>query len=175
MMKGSKMIRIGGYLGLLFALVVTTELRAQRVPKALRDDIKISHYMAIGPDAVRLLIDPISKSFYYTTFSGDIIRVAEDFAGNRYLVREYTAADHGITRLQGASFLDSTLFLVGNISVNRGKGTKGIMMKGKLNKNGRRDWTLGFITEDVGSTKTIFDHGFNGTVISPDGKYIFVN
>src|SRR5690606_29952081 len=115
------------------------------------------------------------KDFYYTTFSGDIIRVARDFAGNKYLVKEYTAADHGITRWQGAAFLDSTLFLVGNISVNRGKGTKGIMMKGKLNKNGRRDWSLGFITEDVGSTKTIFDHGFNGTVISLDGKYIFVN
>src|SRR5690606_8847070 len=143
--------------------------------KALRDDIKIEHHTASGPDAVRLLSDPVTNSFYYTTFSRDVIRSAEDFAGNFHLVNEYTAADHGITRLQGASFLDSTLFLVGNISVNGGKGTKGIMMKGKLNRQGKRDWSLGFITEEVGSTKTVFDHGFNGTVISPDKKYIFVN
>ena len=175
MVTVNKRILLRGPVCLVLALVLSTGLRAQHVPTALRDDIQISHYMAIGPDAVRLLIDPVSKSFYYTTFSGDVIRIAVDFAGNRYLVKEYTAADHGITRLQGASFLDSTLFLVGNISVNRGKGTKGIMMKGKLNRDGKRDWSLGFITEDVGSTKTIFDHGFNGTVISPDKKYIFVN
>ena len=86
------------FLCLVFALLITTGLSAQHVPVALRDDIKISHFMAIGPDAVRLLIDPVTGDFYYTTFSGDVIRVAEDFAGNRYLVREYTAEDHGITR-----------------------------------------------------------------------------
>src|SRR5690606_34219176 len=101
--------------------------------------------------------------------------VREDMAGNRFLQTEYTAADHGITRLQGAVFIDSTLYLIGNISVNRGKGTKGIMMRGALNSTGRRDWTLGFITEDVGSTKTVFDHGFNGVAASLDKKYLFIN
>src|SRR5690606_2211371 len=66
-------------------------------------------------------------------------------------------------------------YLIGNISVNRGKGTKGIMMRGALNSTGRRDWTLGFITEDVGSTKTVFDHGFNGVAASLDKKYLFIN
>jgi hypothetical protein len=148
---------------------------SQHHPVALRDDITISDYISVGPNAVRILLDPVTKDIFYTTFEGGIVRVRHDFAGNKYLEEEYTAADHSITRLQGAVFLDSTLYLVGNISVNRGKGTKGIMMKGQLNKSGKRDWSLVFITEDVGSTKTIYDHGFNGIVISPDKKYFYIN
>ena len=168
---------------LTFALVTLTSaivmanvnVEGQHRPVALRNDIMIADYMAVGPSAVRLLVDPVSKDFYYTTFEGEVMRVCHDLAGNRYLSQEYTAADHGITRLQGAVFLDSTLFLVGNITVNRGKGTKGLMMKGTLNRSGKRDWSLSFITEDVGSTKTIYDHGFNGIVISPDKRHIFIN
>lgn len=161
----------------LWALLLSCAISVygQRTPQALRDDITISHYMAVGPSAVRLLVDPVTGNFFYTTFEGEVISVREDMAGNRYLQTEYTAADHGITRLQGAVFIDSTLFLVGNISVNRGKGTKGILMKGQLNSAGKRDWSLSFITADVGSTKTVFDHGFNGIVASLDKRYLFIN
>lgn len=67
-MVSSATIRFTTLLNLCLILFVTTGLRAQRVPKALRDDIKIEHHTAIGPDAVRLLIDPVTNSFYYTTF-----------------------------------------------------------------------------------------------------------
>jgi glucose/arabinose dehydrogenase len=144
-------------------------------PVALRDDIKVDHVMTIVPQAVRILKAPLTDDFYFTTFNGDVYQIKNIDSAEPVSHKIFSADDHGITRLQGAAFLQNTLFLVGNVSVNNNKGTKGRMVKYEMYSSGPHKLTEVFNTEEIGSTKTTFDHGFNGVVISPDGKYIFVN
>lgn len=143
-------------------------------PVALRPDIKIEHFMTVGPQAVRLLQEPASGDLYYTTFDGNVFRIKND-AQQPVAEQIFSAQDHGITRLQGAAFHKNTLFLCGNISVNNNKGTKGRMVRYKMVPSGDHEMTVVFNTVEIGSTKTVFDHGFNGVAVSPDGKYIYVN
>lgn len=144
-------------------------------PVALRPDIKIAHVMAVSPEAVRILQEPGTGHFYYTTFDGGVYRIKNINAAKPVTEKIFSAADHGITRLQGAAFRHNTLFLCGNISVNNNKGTRGRMVRYQMLPAGTPKMTEVFNTVEIGSTKTVFDHGFNGLAVSPDGKYIFVN
>jgi glucose/arabinose dehydrogenase len=47
--------------------------------------------------------------------------------------------------------------------------------KGKLAADGKRVWTTLVSTEPYQKSNTQFDHTFNGIVISPDGKYLYMN
>lgn len=135
--------------------------------------------MTVGPEAVRLIQEPVSGDFYYTTFDGNVFQIKNNNGQEPTSQQLFSAEDHGITRLQGAVFLKNTLFLCGNISVNDKKGTKGRMVRYQIDpgkpSSGRPEMTVVFNTVEIGSTKTVFDHGFNGLAISPDGKYIYVN
>ena len=163
---------------LLLMAVVTctqTEQELPRRPVSLRPDISVEHFLKVGPGCLRILQDPITKDLFYTTFTGDVFRVIKNRWGRPESERVYSAADHGITRLQGAAFSDSTLFLIGNFKVNNGKGTKGIGMRSTLTPGGVRALSLLFITEEIGGTKTIFDHGFNGIAVDPEKKFLYIN
>ncbi len=151
------------------------KIAGRQVPVALRSDIHIEHFLEVGPECVRILHDPVNNRIWYTTFGGEVYRVNESSNSQPVPEKMFSAADHGITRLQGAAFVDSALFLVGNISVNNKKGTKGIMMRGDLTVTGGRAWTQVFITEEIGSTKTLYDHGFNGLAVEPGKQYLYVN
>lgn len=144
-------------------------------PKVLHPDVKVDHVMAIGPKAVRILQNPKSGNFYYTTFDGDVFQIKGIEGAQPSAQKVFSAEDHGITRLQGAVFHKNNLFLVGNISVNDNKGTKGRMVRYKIVPSGKHKMTEVFNTVEIGSTKTTFDHGYNGVALSPDGKYVYVN
>lgn len=144
-------------------------------PKSLHPDIQISRYVNIGGKAVRIAQDPVSKNLFYSTFDGEIHQIRKDEYGNPHAVKLFSADDHGITRLQGLTFHDSTMFLVGNIRFNNNLGTKGRIMRGKLQPDGSREWTVVAITAEVGSTKTLYDHGFNAVIVSQDGKRLIFN
>jgi glucose/arabinose dehydrogenase len=170
------------FLGIVFLLLLNPpSLKAQgenteiTSPVALHPAIKVEHVMEVGPQAVRILYKPNSGDFYYTTFDGDVFQIKDIGGGKPAYEKIFSAQDHGITRLQGAAFLGNTLFLAGNISVNDNKGTKGRMVRYELAPSGNHKMTEVFNTVEIGSTKTTFDHGFNGVAISPDGKYIYVN
>jgi len=149
--------------------------QSTQTPVALRDDIKIEHFMKVEPEAVRLIVHPVSGDMYYSSFEGDVYHVV-DKNGQPASVKILTAADHGITRLQGAAFHKNTLFLAGNINVNNNKGNKGRMVRYEILPNDARpEMTVVFNTVEYGANKTTFDHGWNALEISPDGKYIMVN
>ncbi len=91
--------------------------------------------------------------------------------GNSPVASEvFNASDHGITRLQGAVFLEDVLYLCGNINVNDNKGTKGRMVKFKLNSSENHPMSVVFNTVEYGTNKTTFDHGWNALELSPDKK-----
>ncbi|MCF0054385.1 sorbosone dehydrogenase family protein [Dyadobacter sp. CY356] len=146
-----------------------------QTPHPLREDVKVEAYMKVEPEAVRLIQNPVSGDLYYTSFDGDVFHIVKK-DGQPTSVKILTAADHGITRLQGAAFHKNTLFLTGNINVNNNKGNKGRMVRYELKRNDEKpEMTVVFNTVEYGANKTTFDHGWNALEISPDGKYIVVN
>lgn len=146
----------------------------QLIPKALRPDIGVEKYMPVASKAVRLLFDPKSGFLYYTDFTGGVYRVNTS-SGKPESELILGAADHGITRLQGAVFSGKYLFLCGNISVNNNKGTKGRMVRYDMSDNRKPEMSVVFNTVEYGTNATTFDHGWNALEVSADGKYIYVN
>jgi mono/diheme cytochrome c family protein len=158
--------------------------RVITVPKALRPDITISHFMEVGPQAVRILSNEITHDLYYTTFDGDVFRIRKHDKKRPDSIKLLTVKDHGINRLQGAVFYENALFLTGNVDQNNKVGTSGRMVRYNMDSAGDLDKydsifaktaTVIFNTVVYGANKTIYDHGWNALEISPDGKYIFVN
>lgn len=143
------------------------------MPTALRDDIQVEHFMKVGPECVRIARDPLSGNLHYMTFGGDVFEITLSETGKPSSHQIADSTDHGITRLQGMVFQDSTLFLVGNIRVNEGKGTQGRLMRGTLDAGGKRVWSTLLMTEEIGSTRTLYDHGFNGITVR--GQYLYLN
>ncbi len=181
----------------LLTIPFVVPLRAQEAPaepRALVDDVRIERFGDAPPRAVRLVRDPVSNDFICITFEGEVYRIrrttsrepkngstsrAPENGRSTSSASEYvlisTPDDHGITReLQGLAVDDSTLYLTGNVPVNDGYGTKGRMVRGRLQPDGSRTWSTVFMTEEFGTVRTAFDHGFNATVLSPDKQFLYV-
>jgi len=144
-------------------------------PRALRPDIKISHYKTIGPLAVRILKHPVTNVLYYTTFDGDVFQLRQQKDSTIDSVRIISLADHGINRLQGAEFFKNSLFLCGNVDSDDKKSTSGRMVVINLDSTDTPRVRVVFNTVKYGANKTIYDHGWNALALSPDGKYIYAN
>ena len=145
-----------------------------KFPTALRPDITVEHVMAVDSLAVRILQNPVTGNLWYTTFDGNVFQIKNLDSKQPVSEKMYSVNDHGITRLQGAAFLNNRLFLCGNIDSNIHKSTKGRMVSFNLDSPGRHPAVI-FNTVEYGANKTIYDHGWNALEISPDGKYIYVN
>ena len=55
--------------------------RASPVP--LRSDIAVEHFLTIEPQAIRILYEPKSDFFGYSTYSGEVFRIITDEQGKR--------------------------------------------------------------------------------------------
>lgn len=140
-------------------------------PVSLRSDIRIEHYMEVAPQSIRLAQDPVSGDLYYNTNDGGIHRIVEQGESEQL----WSVEDHGIPRMQGLAFHGEDLFAVGNQTANEGLGSVGMIMRGRLQSDGSRTWSLVAKTVEHGGAQTVFDHGFNGIVIDPSGDYMYVN
>ena len=142
-------------------------LLAQRVTP-LQSDIQIDSIFKPKPWAAKLAQDPISKNLFYASSNGNIYEVFEQLKSDTL---RYTSQDHGLTRLQGFCFLDSTIFLSGNIWYS----TTGIGMiiKGVLQPNGSRIWSTVLSTEAYPTSSANGDHGFTALNIDPTQQYLF--
>ena len=145
-----------------------------KTPVSLREDISVEKVMTIGRLAVRLIHNQKTGEFWYSTFDGNVFRISDFDTPKAKEHQVFSAENHGITRLQGAVFLNNTLFLCGNISANEGKGTKGRMVKYELSGS-KPELKVVFNTVEYGTNATTFDHGWNALAISPDKKFIYVN
>jgi glucose/arabinose dehydrogenase/cytochrome c5 len=153
----------------------STDNSERQPPKSLRPDITVSHVMKVSPLAVRLLQNPISGDLYYTTFEGDVFHIKNYNGAEPSYEKILTVKEHGITRVQGAIFLNNTLFLCGNVDTANKTITKGRMVRYTIGGKDSSKISVVFNTTSYGSNKTIYDHGWNALALSPDGKYIFVN
>ncbi|MFM1853464.1 MAG: hypothetical protein RL164_782 [Bacteroidota bacterium] len=151
----------------LFQLLVAAALNAQRV-QALTNDIFVDSILLAKPWASKLALDPISKHLFYCGSNGNIYEVFE--AAQTDSLR-FTNQDHSLTRLQGMCFMDSTLFLSGNIWYST-TGI-GLIMKGILQPDGTRIWSTVLSTEAYPTSGPSGDHGFTGLNIDPQQQFLY--
>jgi glucose/arabinose dehydrogenase len=145
--------------------------------KALRDDIQIRKLLETGGGMVRMKLDPSTKSIYYMSNKADIYQLIIKPDNSSGKDKVYTLAKMGANPDLIASGMafgpDGTLYVMGN--VNAENTATAIVYKGKLDASGKRVWTTLVSTEPYQKSNTQFDHAFNGIVISPDGKYLYMN
>jgi hypothetical protein len=140
---------------------------AQRV-QALTNDIFVDSILLAKPWASKLALDPISKHLFYCGSNGNIYEVFE--AAQTDSLR-FTNQDHSLTRIQGMCFMDSTLFLSGNIWYST-TGI-GLIMKGILQPDGTRIWSTVLSTEAYPTSGPSGDHGFTGLNIDPQQQFLY--
>ena len=145
-----------------------------KLPVALRPDIKVEHFITVDSEAVRILHHPKTGDLWYTTFDGNVFRI-KDVNSEPVSEKIFSAQDHDIAVLQGAAFLNNTLFLCGNVYSNNKRTTRGRMVRVDLDSSKQQQMSVVFNTVEYAANKTIYDHGWNAMVISPDSKYIYVN
>jgi hypothetical protein len=146
-------------------------------PKALRDDIQIRKLLDSGGGMVRMKLDPKTNSIYYMSNKADIYQLIIKEGNASGKDKPYTLAKIGGDPNLIASGMafgpDGTLYVMGN--VNAENTATAIVYKGKPDASGNRVWTTLVSTEPYQKSNTQFDHTFNGIVISPDGKYLYMN
>ncbi|MEY3742468.1 MAG: hypothetical protein RL371_1372 [Bacteroidota bacterium] len=148
-------------------LLVVGAFNAQRV-YPLFDDISVDSVLKPQTWASKIAFDPISKHVFYTTAGGTIYEV---FENTKTDTLRFSVLDHGIPRVQGLCFVDSTLFLSGNIWYT----TIGIGMvvKGILQPNGTRIWSTVLSTSGYPTSSSTGDHGFTGITVDPQKEYLY--
>ena len=146
-------------------------------PKALRSDIQIRKLLETGGGMVRMKSDPTSGMIYYISNKADIFQLIVKPGNASGKDKVYTLAKIGGNPDLIASGMafgpDGTLYVMGN--VNAENTATAYVYKGKPDAAGKRVWTTLVSTAPYEKSNTQFDHTFNGIVISPDGKYLYIN
>jgi hypothetical protein len=144
-----------------------SNLYGQRV-HALAPGILVDSILKTKPGASKMALDPITQHLFYCSSDGKIYEVFEAIGSDSL---RFTASQHGLTRLQGLCFLDSTMYLAGNLWY----ATTGIglIVKGKLQANGTRVWTTIVSTEAYPTSSSTGDHGFTALNVDPTHQFLF--
>ncbi|MFM6935259.1 MAG: T9SS type A sorting domain-containing protein [Flavobacteriales bacterium] len=152
---------------LLWGFLIPLQLNGQRV-QAMVSGIQVDSILKAKPSASKMAFDPISKHLFYASSDGKIYEVFED-SGTDSL--RFTSNQHFLTRLQGLCFLDSTMYLAGNIWYN--STGVGMIVKGKLQADGTRIWSNILSTEAYPTSSSSGDHGFTALNVDPSHQYLF--
>ncbi|WP_375582737.1 c-type cytochrome [Cyclobacterium xiamenense] len=142
------------------------------LPQALVPGISISRWARVAPRAVRIWTSQDGHYLWYATLPGEVYRLSTD--RSRAPEKMLDVSDHGIPRLQGATWWKDRLFLSGNVRVNDNKGTKGRLVRVGWDAEGKPNVEVVFTTEVYGTTNTPFDHGWSALQISADEEHLFV-
>ena len=141
-------------------------------PQLLVDDISIRNVATVQDYAVRIAYNKANEEFYYMTTGGNIYKV--DFNSRRQFVIA-NSGDFGITETQGFAISKSGDFFVSGTNKDRDKATnQGRVSRGSYIDN-QLVWQDVLTTEEYPLSNTAFDHNFNGIVLSPDQKTLYVN
>lgn len=130
-----------------------------------------------GAPSIRIAKDLRSNQLYYLKYNGDIFQLNLAPGAGSTSTRLYSSVDHGISNsaLGMAIGPDGTIYIIGNITTNSGNSTFARIMKGVPGSTGTRTWSMLAQTEPYPMSRTAFDHLMSGMVVSPDGKFLYVN
>ncbi len=146
---------------------------AQPSPISLRGDVTVQFIMNVHHLADRVAKDPATGNLFYTTSDGNVYEI-KNLNTSPYDTLLYTTATHGIDFLQGMTFIDSSLFLIGNHLIDSTLNT-GLVKKAVLQPSGIRTWVNVATTATYAQSHTYYDHGFSGIVASPDLSALYIN
>jgi len=142
-------------------------------PVSLGKGISLRKVMEVGPNNIRLVRNPVNGDVYVLDSAGSISRISNISAAAS---REEVASLMEIKGTPtGIAFgPDGTLYAVVNTTVDQNKNQV-VVRKGVPNDKGRFTWETLASSEPYPLSNTYFDHLYNGIVVSPDGKWIYIN
>jgi len=128
-----------------------------------------------GPEmSVRLARDPLSGALFVLRRSGDVFRLAVPGQGTATVERLYGPAETGVSDAQGIAFApDGSLYIVGNQT--SGLDNFAAIRRGARAAGDQRVWTTFAQTVPYPRSNTAFDHQWNGVVVSPDGRFVYLS
>ncbi len=142
-------------------------------PVLLRDGIKLRKVVDVEGGSIRMARDPASGEIFLLNPQTGLYRVKFDPpASATQAVKTTDIITDGVP--SGMAFgQDGTLFVVANRTVGSTR-TQAVIRRGVASSGGF-NWETLAQTEPYPLSDTPFDHLYNGIVVSPDGKSIFVN
>jgi len=171
-------LRISLRLCIFFALF-QAGIEIQAAPVAINPTLQIRLVLNTTNNSqnVRIAKDPRNNQLYFLKINGDIYKLNLQPGAGSTATKVYSSAEHGLSSsVEGFAIgPDGTIYVLGNDTTNSSL-TYARISKGLPNGSGGRTWSLLARTEPYPRTQTgVFDHLFNGLIVSPDGQYLYVN
>ena len=143
-------------------------------PVLLRSGIDVRNIAILDGGSIKLALHPKTGDIYVLNPRAGLRKIEISTSYHPELVATPMDIVES-ANLSGMAFgPDGTLYIVANRVVDL-VYTQAIIRKGSPDPNGGFQWSTLAQTEKYPLSNTPFDHLFNGIVVSPDGKWVYVN
>ncbi len=143
-------------------------------PVLLRDGITLRKVIRVGGGNVMMARNPINGEIHFLNPNDGIFRVELTPPTNTYKVVARADISKDGNPAGMAFGPDGTLYVVVNRKAGQNR-TQAVIRKGVAAASERFTWETLASTEPYPLANNNFDHLYNGIVVSPDGKWVFVN
>jgi glucose/arabinose dehydrogenase len=136
-----------------------------------REGVRAERVMNVGSGNVRLEQNPATGQLYMLHGEQGVMVLDLEKGSSKVVatVLELGGIPAGMTFDS-----DGNLYVVTNKNADENHNV-GAVRKGTPKDKGKFEWTTVMQTEPYPLSNTIFNHNYNGIVVSPDGQYLFVN
>jgi glucose/arabinose dehydrogenase len=159
------------------AMFFSLEARALASPEALVAGIDIELLVDLDGGAVRIARDPTNDDLYYLKQNGEIYRLVDaGGSGATTGERVFSSDDHGVSGASGLAIgPNGTFYVVGNATTDTDYNVATIVKGEPGPAPAPTVWSVLARTERYPLSHSAYDHRFNGIVVSPDGRLVYVN
>ncbi len=142
--------------------------------KLVRPDMKLRKVADVGAFNIKLARNPRDGELYYLHPDDGVFHLDLKTSDTSRVIARTDIVTNG--NAAGMAFAsDGTLYVVFNQNVPPNDNTRAVIRKGAPSADGKYTWTTLAQTEPYPLAGNNFDHYYNGIVVSPDNKYVFVN
>lgn len=140
--------------------------------KLLRPDMKLRKVATVGSSNVKLGRNPLDGELYYLSPDAGVYHLNVTTGDTTRVIKQSDIVSYGVA--SGMTFApNGELLVLFNQNVPP-KLTQAVIYRGTP-AAGKYTWDILARTEPYPLAGNNFDHFYNGLVVSPDGKYVFVN